>query len=76
MVKLQTRGKWLKKEAWYSICSSHLEDDPECSRCQVGAWHNVYLLKVGSIVFKIAPRLWRWNANRKSINDKLTNKED
>lgn len=36
-----SRGTGYKREMWYSICSAHVQRDPECHLCNVGSWVNV-----------------------------------
>jgi len=77
-VKLPSRGRGLFREEYYSICSAHQEFNQECSTCKIGSWHNVWLGVANSVLFKVWPALWIWNANRpknktkwlKSINAK------
>jgi len=62
---MRTRGKGLKKEIWFSICSSHQEYDENCPRCTTGTWNNVIKYKISSFIFDVCPSLWRWWVNRK-----------
>ena len=63
-----SRGRWLGRERFYSICSRHMGDNQDdCALCKIGQWRNVYLDAVSHRVFKLAPRLWRWWTNRKPL---------
>lgn len=62
--KRRTRGWWLFKEQWSSICSRHYEYNPNCHLCNAGDWTNVPALWFSSLVFKLCPSLWRWWVNR------------
>jgi len=66
-----TRGRFLAKEEWHSICSAHRQYDENCERCNVGTWGNVWMNKVSGAVFKIAPKLWIWWVNRKPMKAKF-----
>ena len=61
---MRTRGKGLKKEVWFSICSAHMEYDENCPRCATGTWNNVIKHKISSLIYDIFPSLWRWWVNR------------
>jgi hypothetical protein len=54
-------GPW--KKEWYSICSAHHDVKPNCPRCMVGGYRNVWKTKFGHLVFKVSPRFWRWWVN-------------
>lgn len=58
------RGKFLKREEWYSICSKHRDYREDCHLCIIGSWHNVYLHKIESFIHDWCYPLWYWNANR------------
>lgn len=64
----KTKGRFLWRSTWYSICSAHREYKEDCPRCNVGGWSNDIQYRLGAIVFKKAPGVWRWWANRKGIN--------
>ena len=73
---MKTRGKWLNKEEWYSICSrahniNHY--DPSCDLCQCGSWRNVFLGKISHAFYVVSPFLWRIWANRKGAMLKWNN---
>lgn len=55
-------GPW--RQEWYSFCSRHRRTDPKCHICSSGHWVNVWRVRLGSLVFKASPDLWRWWANR------------
>ena len=61
---LPTRGKYFKKEEWYSICSAHFVHDPECPTCNTGRWVNVYGHVIEGFIYKYAYWLWFWWVNR------------
>lgn len=61
---LRYRGKWFKKEVWFSFCSAHYHYDKDCRLCNSGTWNNVIAYKIGRIVYWISPRFWRWWVNR------------
>ena len=42
------RGKGLKKQRWYSICSIHGNFNKDCHICNTGMWHNMALIKIES----------------------------
>ena len=63
------RGRGLFKQRWYSICSKHWHHNPECGLCGAGTWHNIYRLWAGSVVYKVAPDVWRWWANRGNFSE-------
>ena len=56
---MRERGEWYNKEHWYSICSKHREYEQDCDLCGTGEWRSVLGTKVSSIIYLIAPRLWR-----------------
>ena len=66
MKEVKGWGPW--KYRWFSICSMHgLGINKYCKACNTGHWTNVWKWKIGSFIFKIAPRLWRWWMNLVSI---------
>jgi len=38
---MRTRGKFIWKERWYSICSIHGRYHEDCFMCRTGTWENV-----------------------------------
>ena len=66
---MRTRGKFLKKQIWFSICSMHAAYDENCNMCNHGSWENVIHYKISSVIYKFFPSLWRWWLNRKVINN-------
>ena len=58
-------GPWRKE--WYSICSGHYLWNEECSICNVGRWVNVWRHAVGHVIYRVAPGVWRWWANREKM---------
>ena len=63
--QMKTRGKWLWRQEWYSICSAHYDDKDGCPYCEAGRWVNVWVHNIEIFVYKRWPDLWRWWANRK-----------
>jgi len=61
---MRTRGKYFKKEIWFSFCSRHREYDETCSTCNVGTWVNAIYYKIDSLIYKISPTFWRWKINK------------
>ncbi len=57
------RGRFLFKEQWYSICSMHFAHNETCTLCNTGHWRNVFVGKITSFVYKVAPSVWRFWAN-------------
>jgi len=55
-------GPW--RQDWYSTCSRGRGHSPTCPACRVGNYVNRWRHFVGHCVFKMAPWLWRWRANR------------
>jgi len=43
---MTVRGKGLRKQKWFSICSTHRDHDKNCPRCQIGSWNNVWKLAI------------------------------
>lgn len=73
---MRTRGRFLFKEEFYSICSAHMHSEGiDCKLCETGSWHNVYMLKASQLVYKISPSLWRWWANRPNSKSRKQLKE-
>lgn len=60
----ETRGRWLMREEWYSVCSAHHSPRKDCPRCQSGHWVNIAAHNVEHAIYVCAPRLWRWWTNR------------
>ena len=63
MLKLPTKGRWLNRQEFYSICSKHITNNSECPSCQTGKWHCVYKTLLSKLVYKVFPWLWRIIAN-------------
>lgn len=72
-----TKGKWFWEYKWYSICSKHGKDaQPEmCEICNIGNWHNTWLSKISSLVYKISPKIWIWFANLTPLKFEEYNKD-
>lgn len=66
-----SRGKFFRKQEWYSICSMHSEHNPECNMCTTGNWRNVWLGAISSLIYKITPGIWRWFVNLPPKNKKF-----
>ena len=64
MGRLKSRGRWLFRQEFYSICSMHFESQDDCNMCNAGSWKNVYAVKLSHILYKVSPSLWRLWANR------------
>lgn len=64
VIELPTRGRYLMKEEFYSICSMHRESRSDCDLCQEGTWTNVWTRRVGHLVHDHCYRLWYWWVNR------------
>ncbi len=63
----QTRikGKLFWKKRWYSICSTHADYQEDCPRCNVGGWHNMWLLSISNFFHTHFWNLWfYWNNGR------------
>jgi hypothetical protein len=58
------RGFLFWREEWYSICSAHIEHNPECENCKIGRWVNVIGHFFDSLIYKIEPDFWRWYTNK------------
>jgi len=56
---MKTRGKYFKREEWYSICSAHREFHEDCPTCNTGSWQNVWITKLKALVYFVSPGLWR-----------------
>jgi hypothetical protein len=63
-VSVRKRGRGWSAETFYSICSKHRNYDPLCHSCQCGEWMHDGVHSIEHVVFKVAPWLWRWFANR------------
>lgn len=59
-----SRGRWLRREEWHSICSRHQVPRDGCPLCGRGCWRNVWLGRLSRLAYAVAPRLWRRWANR------------
>ena len=55
---MRTRGKFVRKERWYSICSIHQEYNKDCPMCNSGTWNNVILIWLDSLLYKVSYPLW------------------
>lgn len=60
---MKSKGRGLRKQVYFSICSAHQSDNEDCPLCKVGAWRNYWGWRFGHIVYKISPRIWRFFAN-------------
>lgn len=54
-IKIRSKGHFLNKQHWYSICSRHQEYDEQCKLCNIGSWHNIYLLKICNFIYFTLP---------------------
>src|SRR6478736_1833567 len=74
MNRLPTRGWGPWRYDWYSVCSKHRHHDPDCRLCDCGSWVNNWWHLAGSLVYKVAPNLWRWWANRPFMKERWLKK--
>lgn len=53
----------MKLYKWFSICSKHHDYRKDCNLCNTG--HMVFMPAhhIGSFVYKVSPKMWRWYAN-------------
>ena len=61
--RLRTKGRFLNKKEWYSICSIHYEYDKTCNMCNAGQWVNVWGQKISSLFYSISKGAWIWWTN-------------
>lgn len=61
---LRWRRRFIFRQRWFSICSTHHHIKPDCGRCRCGHWVNMAKHHVGHVFYKLFPGLWRWWANR------------
>ena len=73
---LLSRGRFIWREEFYSICSKHQKNKSDCDMCSVGSWTNVYKQRIGHLVFRLVPGIWRWNANRKGLEMEMRDSDD
>ena len=57
------RGKGLRKQKWYSICSMHGDFNKDCHICNTGMWHNVWKIKIGGWFHDHTYGIWLWWVN-------------
>lgn len=48
---MKTRGKFLNKQIWFSICSSHREYNKDCHLCNIGNWHKFQVVTFWALRF-------------------------
>jgi hypothetical protein len=60
-----TKGKFLFKKQWYSICSRHQHYEWHCELCNIGRWHNIFLSKISHFIFNHFEKLWIFCVNIK-----------
>jgi len=65
MKSLPSKGHLFWRKEFYSMCSKHQINNPDCSLCKNGRWCNVWKQHVSHIIFMIAPELWRWWVNKR-----------
>lgn len=75
MSRLRSRGRWLNRQEFYSICSMHSEYEYDCDCCNAGSWSNVYVAKISQGFYKVCPSLWRVWANRPNSKSQKTLEE-
>lgn len=59
----KTKGKFIFKSTFYSYCSAHGGDDPNCKICQAGQWSNNILSSISRFFYWLSPTIWRWWVN-------------
>ena len=57
------KGRFFWKKTWYSFCSTHVEHDNNCPRCNAGHWSNNWLNAISGFFFKYMPKFWIWWVN-------------
>ena len=72
-IPLRTKGKGLKKEAWFSICSCHQEYEESCKLCNTGNWENICKYKLSGLFYELFPNLWIWWVNLGNKRQKWLN---
>jgi len=60
---MRTRGKFIRKERWYSLCSMHQEYNEDCDMCKSGTWNNVVTLWFDGLLHDLAYPLWYHRKN-------------
>lgn len=73
---MKTKGWGPWRYNWFSLCSAHgMGEQKNCKACNSGIWQNHWKWKMGSVVFFISPKLWRWWMNRDgiSLRDRIKN---
>lgn len=55
-------GPW--RRDWFSFCSIHTKVQGDCTACNSGSYANRWWNAVESVLYAIAPGIWRWWANR------------
>lgn len=60
---IKSKGKFFWKYEWYSFCGIHYEYNELCKMCTTGSWVNVWMHRIGSIIYKYLPKIWRWWVN-------------
>lgn len=63
ITEIPTKGRFLNKQKWISICSKHQTHDTECNLCNCGYWSNVWYGKMSGWVFDHYPKFWIWIMN-------------
>jgi len=61
----RTKGSFLWKKYWYSLCSMHIEYKEDCNMCNAGTWYSIWRIWFNEVLWKISPELWRKMVNRK-----------
>jgi len=73
---MRDKGRFFRKERWFSICSTHQLYNKECSTCNVGTWENVWRTNVEKLVFIISPKLYKWLLKFKKVQTIDIKKQD
>jgi hypothetical protein len=58
------RGRWFRREEFYSVCSRHYQWREDCNQCQAGMWRNIWMHHVSAFFNRFAYPLWHWWVNR------------
>lgn len=65
---MKDKGFFLFKKRWHPFCSSHQEYKHDCALCNVGSWHNIFIGKIESLIYKISPSLYKKIMSYKKVN--------
>jgi len=62
MKKLPSKGWGPWRREFYSLYSNPKSQEEDINH-EFGVWHNVWLGKISSIVYKVSPKFWVWTIN-------------